>query len=167
MMALSGASSAAQGIGSLGTAIANAGAIGAQGAFTKQQYEFNAKAAEFQADDAIRRGDRAAQAARREGRQVKGMQRATAAAQGIDPNSGTAADLQDQTDLFSELDATTLRGNAFREALGYKLQAKDLSGRGQLAQMAANTQGKMTLATGGLQALGYLTQAGRDFAKMG
>jgi hypothetical protein len=167
MMGISGVGGVLQGLGGLGLAIANANAIGAQAAFQKQQYEFNAKVADFQARDAIRRGDRAAHAVRRQGRQLKGAQRVAAAAQGIDPDSGTAADLQTQTEYFAELDATTIRGNAFREALGYKLQALDLTGRGTLAQMAASTQAKMTLATGGLQALGYLTQAGRDFAKMG
>lgn len=149
----------------LALAISNAGAADAQGKFEKQQYEFNSKVADLQADDAKKRGDKAAQGTLREGRRLKGTQRAMYAAQGIDPNSGTAAEIQDQTDYFAELDATTIRSNAAREAFGYKVQATDLRGRGQFAGIAGSMNANTSLLTGGLQALGQLTQAGSYLAK--
>lgn len=159
LMTMAAGTSLIGGASSLASSIAQAGAQKAQGAWERQQHEFNAKVADLQAIDAIRRGDKAAGQVRAQGRRVKGAQRAAFAAQGIDPNTGTAMELQDETDLFSELDAVTVKSNAFREAFGYKVDALSSRGRGQRAESAAKFSSGMTIASGGLAALQYGLQA--------
>ena len=60
-------------------------------------------------------------------RQLLGSQRASLAANGIDPNSGTALALQDETVAFGETDAMTIRYNAAREAWGYGVNATNFA----------------------------------------
>lgn len=56
-------------------------------------------------------------------RHMLGAQRANLAARGIDPDSGTALALQDETVSFGETDAMTIRYNAAREAWGFGVSA--------------------------------------------
>ena len=67
----------------------------------------------------LEQGARQAGAARVQGSQVHGAQRVALAANGLDASSGTAADLQASTSIFSELDATTAQNNARAAALGH------------------------------------------------
>lgn len=76
----------------------------------------NAKVAEWQAQDATRRGEEEAAAVGRQTRLQKGAQRARMAASGLDLNVGTAQELQDQTDFFGKIDQGTARDNAAKEA---------------------------------------------------
>lgn len=150
---------------SISLAIAQQSAADVQGRWEQQQYEFNAKIADFQAEDALERGDIAASRVRAEGRRIKGSQRVAAAAQGIDVNSGSAAEIQDDTELFSELDANTIRSNAYREAFGYKIDAINSRGRGEMGRLGTEFSGKMTLLTGGLSAVQYGLGAARDWSR--
>lgn len=151
---------ATQGIASVGNAYAQSQALKAQGNFQKQAFETNSHLAELQAEDAIKRGDKEAGQIKAKARQMIGTQRAALAAQGIDVNSGSARDIQEDTAAMSELDALTIKNNAFREAWGYKVQALDFRARGQFAELSARTQSRSTLLTGGMQAIGYGLQSG-------
>jgi hypothetical protein len=138
-------------------------AVGAyqQGQVNKQVAYNNARMAEYAAADAQRRGEEEAQAVRRKGDQVKGAQRARMAAAGLDLGVGTAAELQDQTDFFSETDQSTARFNASREAWSNREQAKQLRAQGS----AAARQGTMSafgtlLGTGGQVADKWRTYSG-------
>jgi hypothetical protein len=84
--------------------------------YNAQVAENNAKTAEIQAQDALRRGDAEADTVRRNADMLKGSQRASMAAKGLDLAEGTAAELQDQTDFFSLTDQATARDNAKKEA---------------------------------------------------
>lgn len=84
--------------------------------YNAQVADGNAKMAEHSAQDAIRRGDEEAAAIRRNADMLKGSQRASMAARGLDLTQGTAQELQDQTDFFSQTDQATARNNAQREA---------------------------------------------------
>lgn len=68
-------------------------------------------------------GDTAADWQRVRTGQAVGTQRTAQAANGIDVNSGSAAQLQDDTSMLGELDALTIQNNAAREAYGYRVQA--------------------------------------------
>lgn len=136
------------------------GALRSQGAYQKQQYEFNAQMADMQAADAIRRGDKEASQVKARGKKMIGSQRAALAAQGIDVNSGSAADIQEETDVFSTEDAMTVRSNAWREAFGFRAQAMEARNSGAFAELAANNKASNTLLTGGMKAAGHLAQAG-------
>lgn len=82
----------------------------------------NATVSEQQAQDAHRRGEQEAIDVTRRGAALKSTQRATMAARGLDLGFGTAQDLQDQTDFFSQSDASTVRYNAAKEAWGRRVQ---------------------------------------------
>lgn len=92
---------------------------------------------------ALEQGARQAGAARTQGTRVLGAQRVALAANNIDAGSGTAADLQASSAIFSELDATTAANNARAAALGhdavlqrYEDAARDI-GRQKDARSAA------------------------------
>lgn len=100
------------------------GAIGAynQASVAKQVAANNAKVAEMQAQDAERRGEKEAIEVQRRAAMYKSAQRASMGARGLDLTYGTAADLQDQTDFFGQIDANTARLNAAKEAWARRAQ---------------------------------------------
>jgi len=78
-------------------------------------------------------------AQRRGASQLFGEQRAAFVQSGIDPSSGSALDVQDQSAAFSELDAMTIRYEHEMRALGllsdaqqYRQDAKDTQRAGYL-----------------------------------
>lgn len=100
-------------------------AVSAYGAYTQAQTqkkiaENNAEVAEINAADAKRRGELEAQKAHRQGQQLLGQQRASYAARGLDLGEGTVGDVIDQTDFFSQVDESTARNNAAKEAWAIK-----------------------------------------------
>ncbi|MDP2270918.1 MAG: hypothetical protein Q8K32_09320 [Archangium sp.] len=64
-------------------------------------------------------GGRQAGEARIRGSQLQGSQRVAIAANNLDASSGTAADLQASSAIFSEMDAATAQNNARAAALGH------------------------------------------------
>lgn len=138
------------------------GMMGAQNA--KQEGEFNsgmltgnAALKKQTAQETIFAGDTSADWQRVRTGQAIGSQRAALAANGIDVNSGSAAQLQDDTAMLGEMDALTISNNAAREAYGYRIQAKqDLLNANQVATNANNK------ATGSI--LGGLGSAFGSFA---
>lgn len=96
-----------------------------------QLTEWNAKIAE--------------QEKREETRQLIGKQRAEFAARGLNPNFGTAGEIQAQTAEIGELDALTIRINAKNEAAGLRSQgeAARAYGRNQALGTALTTAGQV------------------------
>lgn len=93
------------------------------------------------ADETINAGNTSADWQRVRAKQAVGTQRSVQAANGIDVNSGSAAQLQDDTAMLGELDALTIQNNAAREAYGYRIQAKqDILNASQTVQ-----NGKLSL----------------------
>lgn len=109
----------------------------------------NAKMAEYQAQDAQRKGEEDAQAIQRRGAALKSSQRVALAANGLDLGYGTAADLQDQTDFFTQSDVATARTNAAKDAWGKRAMGTNY-------QAQANAQNPLLSASGSL-----LTGAGQ------
>lgn len=104
------------------------GMMGAQnarqeGAFNAGMLNRNAALKEQAAQESIFAGNTSADWQRVRTGQAIGTQRAVQAANGIDVNSGSAAQLQDDTAMIGELDALTIQNNAAREAFGYQRQA--------------------------------------------
>ena len=108
-----------------------------QGAFQAAMAEQNAGYKEAAAQDAIKRGDVQADQYRRQVGQMIGSQRSGFAANGIDVNSGTAAEIQDDTAAFGEFDALTIANNAAREAWGYRVGADNDRMNARMAQSNA------------------------------
>lgn len=124
-------------------ATAAAGAITAkssydQGQVAKQVGRNNAVMGEYAAQDAQRRGEEEAAAIQRKGASLKSAQRVSLAAKGLDLGYGTAADLQDQTDFFTQSDAATARTNAARDAWTARAQGAQAMAQGRAAASNAN-----------------------------
>ena len=83
-----------------------------------------------------------------------GAQRAAAAAQGLDPDSGSASELTTETHQLGELDTLTLQNNAAREAFGYKVEAAQHKEVGRQSRRAGRSGALTTLLTGAASAWG-------------
>lgn len=116
-----------------------------QGQVAKQTAANNAKSAEYAAQDAQRRGEEEAAAIQRKGASLKSAQRVNLASKGLDLSYGTAADLQDQTDFFTQSDVATTRTNAARES--WNIRAR---GQQALAQGKADALNSMYQSAGSL-----------------
>lgn len=124
-------------------------------------FDLNAREADLQAEDAIRRGAESEKQFRYGTKQLIGAQRASLGAQGIALDEGSASDVQAEAAYLGELDALTIRNNARREALGYRQQADNLRRSATLTRMGGqNARGAAygastgTLLTTGVQAYG-------------
>lgn len=145
---------------SLMGASANASALEAQGDHAKMVGDFNAKLSEMQAQDALERGGKDAEQLQKQASRMIGSQKAALAAQGIEVDSGSAAEIQNDTKEMAARDAVTIRNNAAREAFGFKVQAMNSTMEGNFAQMGARNQASNTLLVGGMSAASTVMQGG-------
>lgn len=150
--------SAIQSVSSLAGAYGQSEAMKAQGAFAKQTADANARLAQIKAQDAKSRGEAAAIQHLGKVDQMVSSQRAAQAANGVDINSGSAASVRSSSRMLGELDAQTIRNNAWREAWGYQVESNNQRSQGEFAQLSANAQASNTLLTGGLRAAGYAAE---------
>ncbi|SFQ45827.1 hypothetical protein SAMN05216229_12311 [Geopseudomonas sagittaria] len=127
-----------------------------QGKYLNKVAKVNAGISERAGRDAVKRGNIDADEQRQQTGQVLGAQRAAFAANGVDVNSGSAGQVQNDTAALGELDALTLVNNAAREAYGYQVQAIDQRQQGKLAKY----QGKM-------DAIGSILGGAEKAASMG
>ena len=157
-------------ISTVANSFAESESIKAEGIYQEGIHNVNAAFAKIQAADSIERGEKLAKevsrisrrkvtAMRRAGRQVRGSQRVSFAAQGIEVDSGSAADIQAETQTIEDfnaedirraaaLDALTIRNNAWRESFGFKFQASQFSKRGRLVSRASRNRARSTLIAG-------------------
>lgn len=133
-------------------------AIKAQGRYQQGIAESNAITDEMKARDAIERGRQESMVVRNRAAQVRGQQRASYAGQGVDVNSGSALSVQDEAYTMGEIDALTVKNNAWREAWGFKTDAMQQRGQGRLAMMTAKSNARNTLLTGGINAITSIGQ---------
>jgi len=126
------------------TASVLSGAMAAKGAYdqgqmAKQVGRNNQVMSEYAAQDSLRRGEEDSVKVRQRASMVKGSQRASMAAKGLDLGVGTAAELQDQTDFFGATDVATTRSNAARDAWSARAGGANARAQGD----ASATQGDM------------------------
>jgi opacity protein-like surface antigen len=114
-----------------------------QGKAQQAQYDYqaqvdrnNAQIAEWQAQDALRRGEIEEKQHRIKVGQLAGRQRSVLAASGVDVSSGSALDILGDTAELGELDALTIRSNAAREAYNYRVQASNSQASSALSSLA-------------------------------
>lgn len=141
--------------GSLLNAYGQSEAIKAKSDFDAKQFELNSRIADMQSDEAIKQGDKAAAAQKTQAKRVVGAQRAALAAQGINIDSGSALDIQQETAEMGAVDAMTIKNNAWRESWGYKMNAANMRGQADITRISGQNQANNTLLTGGLQAASY------------
>lgn len=99
----------------------------------------NVEIARLMGRDALQRGLLDEWSFRRGASQVQGQQRARLAGSGVDVNTGSAAYLQEEMIVATDLDALAIRQNAGREAYGYEVEAYGASRRQGLAQLEATS----------------------------
>ena len=152
-----------QGAAGLSGSLDQATAIRDQGAYARTVGDMNAKIAEQQAQDALKRGDTAASEHSKRVKVLLGSQRTAMAASGVDSGYGTNLDIQGETRDMGSKDILTIKNNAAREAWGYAVTANNYRTQGQLDEIGANFKAKSTILTGGMQFASGLAQAGNAY----
>lgn len=147
------------------SAYSQAQALREHGIIAERAGAANAKFAEAQAQDAIDRGEVSAARSGIATNKVIGAQRAALAAQGVSVDTGSALDAQVESGNLGAQDALAIRDNAFREALGYKVQGNNYITQGKLQAAAMNNESANTLLSGGLRAGTSLAGAGVYYSK--
>lgn len=143
-----------QAVSGLGAAFAQSRAASSLGHYQTNQYDFNAQIADLQAQDATDRGDIAAQKEQKTVASTVGTERANLAGEGVQVDSGSAAEIQENTKEIGAQNVITIKNNAWREAWGYKTQALGAEASGQFAGLSASNISENTLLTGGINAVG-------------
>jgi hypothetical protein len=123
----------------------------AQGAYAMQMAKMNARLAEINAKDALKRGEQEAKEIQRQAGQLIGDQSAAFAAQGISVDAGTAVAMLAETSMMSEQDVIAAKNNAWREAWGYRVEKEQQLMQGRMAQSMARSQANASLIGGGLK----------------
>ena len=118
----------------LGGGLMQANAANQQGKYAQQTALNNAKMAEYAALDTQRRGEQEAADIQRRGASLKSSQRVSLASKGLDLSYGTAADLQDQTDFFTQSDVATARTNTNKEVWSARAQGQNYVNEGNAAR---------------------------------
>lgn len=130
----------------------------------------NAKIAEWQAQDAEKRGKEEERKRRILTGQQKGTQRTAFAANGIDLGSESVAETLADTEMIGEMDALTIRSNAKREAYGYRVQGSNYNAsavNNQYAAKNSKTAGKMAATNTILGGAATMTGNIYDYNKKG
>jgi hypothetical protein len=143
----------ADSVASLGQGIGQSMAVKARGDYEEFIARQNADLAERDAKEITKRGDKASSDYKNQVNQLKGQQRSSMAAQGIDINQGSAAEIQKETATLGALDALQLKNNAWREAFGMRGQANQYRAQARMTGISARNEARNTLLTGGMQAL--------------
>lgn len=91
--------------------------------FAADMADINARIAENAAQADLLAGQRQVASSTMQYGQLKGTQRASMAANGIDLGEGNAAEVQATTDIFKDLDKNQLEINALQSALGHRNEA--------------------------------------------
>lgn len=149
-----------QGVGSLVGGWAQAQALSAQADFAVSMAKINQRFAAYRATDVLRQGDQAADRIRQQGLKVQGAQRASAAAQGIRVDDGSAGDATLDTRELSADDQIQARNNAWREAYGLQTQAAMNVTSARLQESGAKAAGAASLLGGALGAMSKFERVG-------
>lgn len=100
----------------------------------------NATMAEYQAQDAISRGNTAAEEHSRKVAALVGTQRNSMASRGLDISEGTPLDIMSDSELLGSIDQRTIKTNAEKEAWSARVQSGNYSNQaGMYRSQAENT----------------------------
>lgn len=130
----------------------------------------NQQIAEYQAQDAEKRGKLAEQQHRLKVSQLAGRQRAVMAGNGVVVDQGSALDILGDTAELGELDALTIRSNSAREAYGFRVQGMGFASDAGLALArgaSARSAGTTGAFTSLLSGAGSVAEKWSSFAKKG
>lgn len=138
---------------------AASGVVSAQSQMASAKYEArieqnNAKVADMQAQDALRKGAQEDQQQRWKIRALAGKQATAIGANNVVGATGTALDILGETALFGEVDLTTIRNNAARASYGYQVEASNRRAAAKGAIYKGKTGALGTLLGTGAQVAG-------------
>lgn len=114
--------------------------------------DMNAEFAELDAYDAKVEGEVQKRKYQRVIDRTQADQNALLAAKNIDPNFGTAAALQAESDFQAELNLMEIDKAAEERAMGFRQEARNIRIGGRLASMSASVQAGDVLRRSGTQA---------------
>ena len=125
-------------------------------AFEASMADINARIAELGARSAFEQGQQQVASLTMQAGQLKGRQRASMAANGIDLGTGSAAEVQASAEIMKEIDKNTLESNAIKSAWGYRTEAANLQSsaiakRGSASGISPFAAGASSLLTSGAQ----------------
>jgi hypothetical protein len=156
---IQGASSAAGGYAQQQASVA-------QGRYARSQGDMNATLAARQASEAERVGEIQAGRRLQEGAQAASSERARLAAQGVNPNTGSAAQVQGDIKAAAAEDAATIRHNAALEAWGYGMESIGYKHQGRMGYLSGKFEGRQSLIQGGLGFAQGLAMAANEYGKI-
>lgn len=133
-------------------------AANASAKYNAQVADMNAKIAERQARDAVQRGAMEEQQQRMKTSQIIGKQKAAMAANGVDLTFGSPLDTLVDTATMGELDALTIRSNAYREERDIRQQGLNSSSQAGLLR----AEGRSARTGGFMNAFGTVLGGGAD-----
>jgi hypothetical protein len=133
-----------------GVGLSVAGQFAAANA-NRRTNEYNAKLYDAQAVDSIARGEESIGLEQEQARGLIGAQRANIAAQGINLDSEVADAVRLDTERATIRNVRTIKGNAWREAMGYRAQATGARRAGKYAYQGAVLNATGSLLTGAAQ----------------
>lgn len=152
-------------MGGLG-AIQQGQASAASARYNARVADMNARMADRAAKDALERGKLEEQKQRQKTAQLMGQQTAAMAANGVDIGFGSPLDLLVDTATLGELDALTIRSNAYREERDIRQQGANYRGQAGMYRSQASSAstggflGAMgTFLGGGSRAYGQYQQS--------
>lgn len=97
----------------------------------------NARLAASQSNDAQLRGQLEEKKSYQRTSQLLGQQRAALAANGVEVDFGSAADVQGDTKMLGREEASTIRTNTEREMRGYDIESTNYTAQGKADRAAA------------------------------
>lgn len=145
---------------SLGNMFAQREYYRGQQSINNATYNINKELLEMKADDAIERGEQTLKRYRKSVKQIIGRQRANLAAQGIDLESGSALQIQEDTQMIAAMDELTIRNNAWKESWGYKMDSINLAGQHSFNNSSLDLAQRQGFLLGGMQMTSNLMQGG-------
>lgn len=125
-----------------------------QGQAQKQAAEYQAAVAANNAQMVEKQGEQAAQAKMRENAMRLGAQRVTFAANGVDPNSGSALRVQEDSAVQGGLEAANIQYGALVRGMGLMNEAQMARAAGKQAAYAGNMAAAGNLLSGASQVAG-------------
>jgi hypothetical protein len=112
-----------------------------KGNYQNKVAKYNARVAENEATQVRNKGNEAENIHREKTAQLQSRQRAQLGAAGVDLESGSALQLQTDTDTLGEVDALRIRSNTDDQVTALDQQASLLRDQGRNAKRAGLTQG--------------------------
>jgi hypothetical protein len=131
------------------------------GAFAHDIARINERMSNFQARDALERGEETGLRIGEAASQLAGSQRAGLAAQNALVDAGTAAEIQADTRRLASYEITEAQNNAWREAWGYKAQASIFDFEGHVARLQGASAASGAVLGGAYE---YAQSAQRSFS---